>query len=192
VNRIFLVLATIANSLLVATLALGWRIGDPRAVDPATSDALSLHFLVALGTSLLVLLVHAVALTYFMGTGRWIEETSEAYRLGDEPRRRNIKLKYRVIPGSVICFCLLLATGSLGAASDPASRSNLANASSIHFVLACTLLATNFVVSWIEYQAIVGNGRIVSAIVDEVRRIRREKGLDPASAGEAAAPAAAG
>lgn len=186
-NRIFLVLATIANGLLVVTLLLGWRIGDPRSLDPATADALGLHFLVALGTCLLVLLVHAVALTYFMGTGRWIEETSEAYRLGEEPRRRNIALKYRVIPGIVFCFLLVVATGSLGAAADPASRSRMDWAGMWHFGLAITLLAVNLVVSWVEYSSIAGNGRIVSAIVDEVRRIRRERGLDAAVVGEGVA-----
>jgi hypothetical protein len=183
VNRIFLVLATIANGLLAVTLALGWRIGDPTQLDDATANALSLHFLVALGTCLLVLLVHAVALTYFMGTGRWIEETCEAYKLGDEPRRRNIRLKYQAIPGIIVCFLLVLATGALGAVSDPASRSNLAGAATIHFGLAVLLLTVNFVVSWMQSRAIAANGRLVNAIVDEVRRIRRERGLDAPAAG---------
>lgn len=177
-NRIFLVLATVSNLLLALTLGLGWRIDDPRSLDPATADAVGLHFLIALGTCLLVLLVHAVALTYFMGTGRWIEETSAAYHLGDEPRRRNIALKYRVIPGIIGCFLLVVATGALGAAADPASRSQLASASSLHFGLACTLLTVNLLVSWVQYRSIVANGQIVNAIVDEVRRIRRERGLD--------------
>lgn len=177
-NRIFLVLASLANALLVVTLALGWRIGDPRQLDPATTDALSLHFLVALGTSLLVLLVHAVALTYFMGTGRWIEETCGAYRLGDEARRQNVRLKFQVIPGILVCFLLVLVTGAFGATADPAAATNMAGAATIHFTLACTLLAVNSGVSWLQYRCIARNGRMVNEIVDEVRRIRREQGLD--------------
>ncbi len=177
-NRIFLVLALFANGLLAVTLALGLRIGDPLDLDPAVTDALSLHFLVALGTCLMVLLVHAVALTYFMGTGRWIEETSAAYRLGEEARRRNIRLKYRVIPGIILCFALVVITGSLGAVADPASRGTLTAASAIHFGLAVALLLTNFIVSWIEYQSIARNGSLVNEVVEEVRRIRRERGLD--------------
>lgn len=177
-NRIFLALASLSNALLAATLALGWRIGDPRQPDPATADALGLHFLVALGTSLLVLLVHAVALTYFMGTGRWIEETSAAYRLGEEARRRNIGLKFQVIPGMLACFVLLLATGAFGAVADPAAAMKFTGAATVHFSLACALLAGNLLVSWLEYRCIAGNGRVVNEIVAEVRRIRQAKGLD--------------
>ncbi|MFV0446478.1 MAG: hypothetical protein ACK5Q5_23135 [Planctomycetaceae bacterium] len=182
-NRIFLVLALIANALIALTLALGWRIGDPRGLDPATADALALHFLVALGTCILVLLVHAVALTYFMGTGRWIEETCEAYSLGDEARRANIQLKFQAIPGMVVCFLLVLATGAFGASADPASTTSISRADLIHFTLAVTLLTTNAIVNWWQYRCIARNGQIVNEIVDEVRRIRREKGLDsPAAA----------
>ena len=53
------------------------------------------------GASLLAIMVHAVALTYFMGTGRWIEETCTAYKLGEEGRTANVRLKYRIIPGMV-------------------------------------------------------------------------------------------
>lgn len=177
-NRIFLVLSILANALLALTLVLGWRIGDPRDLDPATADALNLHFLLALGTALLVLLVHAVALTYFMGTGRWIEETCQAYQLGEAAREENVRLKFRAIPGMVLCFGLVIATGALGAVADPASRTSLAGAATIHFILAVALLLTNIVVSWVELRCIARNGRIVNEIVDEVRRIRRAKGLD--------------
>lgn len=177
-NRIFLVLSLISNTLLAVTLFLGWRIGDPAQIDPATADALGLHFLVALGTCLLVLLVHAVALTYFMGTGRWIEETCGAYQLGDGARRENIRLKFQVIPGMVICFLMVIATGAFGAIADPASKSQLDSASTIHFTLAVTLLMVNSLVSWVEARCITHNGRVVSEIVDAVRHIRRERGLD--------------
>ena len=177
-NRIFLVLSVIANSLIGVTLLLGWRIGDPAQFDPATADAIGLHFLVALGTCLLVLLVHAVALTYFMGTGRWIEETCGAYQLGEEARAENIRLKFRVIPGMIVCFVLVIATGALGAVADPASRTSFGSASTVHFVLAVALLLVNSLVSWVEARCIARNGRIVSEIVEAVHRIRREKGLD--------------
>lgn len=185
-NRIFLVLAVIANGLLALTLALGWRIGDPRELDPATADALALHFLVALGSCILVLLVHAVALTYFMGTGRWIEETCQAYSLGGEAHRANIRLKFQAIPGMVVCFVLVLVTGAFGAIADPASTTDVANAATIHFLLAVTLLTTNVGVNFWQHRCIVHNGRIVNEIVQAVRRIRREKGLDAPSAAMAA------
>ncbi len=177
-TRIFLVLASLANGLLIVTLVLGLQIGDARSPEAATTGALGVHFLVALGTAILVLLVHAVVLTYFMGTGRWIEETSAAYQLGEEPRRQNIRLKYRVLPGMVLCIGLVVATGALGAIADPASHTKLAGAATIHFWLAAATLAVNLTVSWIEWDGIHRNARIVNEVIDAVRRIRRERGLD--------------
>lgn len=177
-NRIFLTLSIVSNLAILGAFALGWRIDDPRA--PDAGDAVSVHFLVALGSSIIALLVHAVALTYFMGTGRWIEETCEAYRLGEEPRRRNIRLKYQVIPGMVVCIALILATGALGAVADPASSYDMAGSATIHFGLAVATLLGNGVASWIEHRCIARNGRLVTRIVEEVRTIRRAKGLDPA------------
>ncbi|MBL8851899.1 MAG: hypothetical protein JNG89_19660, partial [Planctomycetaceae bacterium] len=74
-SRIFLTLSITANSALVVTLILGWRIVDPASLEPAARNMVAWHMLTALAAALLVLLVHAVALTYFMGTGRWLEET---------------------------------------------------------------------------------------------------------------------
>ena len=67
--------------------------------------------------------MHAVVLTYFMGSGRWIEETSQAYRLPATFYAENQSLKYRVVPAIVGCFALLLVTGGLGAASGNSSAS---------------------------------------------------------------------
>lgn len=171
-SRIFLTLAVIANSALLVTLILGWRIVDPKSREP---DA---HMLTAICAALLVLLVHAVALTYFMGTGRWLEETSEAYGLGIEPRAANVRLKYRVIPGMIGCIALVVVTGAFGALADPAATMHRASASKVHLALAFITLLANVFVSWLEHRAISQNGRLVDAVVQRVGQIRRERGLD--------------
>ena len=175
-TRIFLTLALVANLALCVTFGMGCFIGDPRA--PEVRSLVTLHFLVALGTAMLVLLVHAVALTYFMGTGRWIEETAAAYKLGDVPRMENLKLKSRVIPWMVGCMVLLIVTVAFGAMSDPASGRRYASAAPIHFSLAITTLLANFLVSWTEWSAIDRNGKIVNEVLAEVRAIRTAKGLE--------------
>jgi hypothetical protein len=179
VNRIFLTLAVVANLGLLAAFWLGWRIEDAASIDPQARAAVTLHFLAALGASILALLVHAVGLTYFMGTGRWIEETCEAYRLGPEARSQNVRLKYRALPGMIGCVLLLLATGAFGAIADPASGSDMPAAATIHRALAAFTVAANLLVSWIEYAAIERNGRLVADVFAEVQRMRRERGMDP-------------
>jgi len=181
VKRIFLTLATLSNLALAVAFGLGWSIGDPGLRDPAVRQSVSLHLLVALGAALLCLLVHAISLTYFMGTGRWIEETSEAYRLGEAPRQQNIRFKYQVVPGMLACIVLVIATGALGVLSDPGATRGKPLPSMIHFSMACLTLGANIFVSWLQYSAISRNGELVDAIVQEVRAIRQAKGLDQGS-----------
>lgn len=177
-SRIFLTLSSVANGALLFTLILGWRIVDPASLEPGVRNAVTWHMLTALGAALLVLLVHAVALTYFMGTGRWLEETCEAYSLGEDARRANIRLKYRVIPGMVACMILVVVTGAFGAMADPAANTPRPWAASVHLALALATLLTNVLVSWVEQRAIVQNGRLVDAVVERVTQIRLARGLD--------------
>ena len=178
-SRIFLTLAIVSNSALLATLVLGWRIVDPGSPEPGLRNPVTCHFLTAVGAALLVLLVHAVVLTYFMGTGRWLEETCEAYQLGAEPRAANIRLKYRVIPGMVVCILLVVLTGAFGALADPAANVPRPSAASVHLGFAITTVLANLLVSWVEQRAITRNSALVDAVVSRVGEIRQERGLDP-------------
>lgn len=177
VSRIFLTLSAIANASLVGAFALGWSIDDPASMAAGARNLVTWHFLTALAAGLLVLLVHAVALTYFMGTGRWIEETCEAYKLGEEARNQNIRLKYRVIPGMVLCITLVVLTGAFGAMADPAAHMRLAHGAAIHLASAVVTLLANLLVSWVEYESIARNGRLVEQVLADVNRIRADRGL---------------
>jgi hypothetical protein len=177
VTRIFATLSVVGNLGLVLVFWLGWKIGDD-ALSVEVRKQMSTHFLSALAAIPVAMLVHSVAFTYFMGTGRWIEETSEAYRLGPEYRDKNIKLKYKILPGMMLCIGLMLATGAFGAISDPGANMRMANSKLIHFSLAITTLLANLLVTWKEWQEIARNGVLVEAVMDRVRQIRKEKGLD--------------
>jgi hypothetical protein len=178
VKSIFLSLSIVANSALAVAAWLGWSI-DPAAPDPLElRSAISGHLLTALGASLLVLLLHAVVLTYFMGTGRWIEETTAAYQLGEARRKQNVQLKYQVLPWMVLVMLLVIGTAAAGAMSDPLQSGSTPTASSVHLGLAVSTLILNLLLSTVQHRAIARNGVLVQEIVDEVRRIRRERGLE--------------
>jgi hypothetical protein len=199
-NRIFLTLAVIANLGLLFTAWYGFEIAERFAAfgivsesqqspavdgDQAASalgaarHAVSMHLLVAVAASLIVLMLHSIVLTYFMGTGRWLEETTKAYALEDQFRAGSIRLKYRVIPGMVACMALVIVTGAVGAQNDPGIADQSSWTSTLHFLLALGTVGLNLAMSVVEYFAIRENGRLVAAVVGEVRRIRRERGLDP-------------
>src|SRR5262245_57273195 len=78
VTRIFTTLAIFAAVLTAATFALGMSISD--ATQPSAQGTVSIHMLTGLGALIFTSLVHAIVLTYFMGTGRWLEETTTAYK----------------------------------------------------------------------------------------------------------------
>lgn len=168
-------MAILSNLGLLAAFWLGWNITDAAGVTAEAGRQVGHHFLTALGASIVALLVHAVSLTYFMGTGRWIEETSDAYKLGPEARRENIRLKYRTLPGMTLCVLLIIGTGALGAIADPASQAQLPGAATIHFALACVTLLTNMLVSWVEQRAIGRNGRLVDEVLSAAQRISNEQ-----------------
>jgi hypothetical protein len=181
-NRIFLPLAVVSTIFLVATFVLGLQIDDPKVPDRAVQAGVSAHFLTALAALCFATLVHAVVLTYFMGTGRWIEETSNAYHLSKAYFNENQSLKYRVVPMIVGCFALLLTTGALGAAVDPASPAQFAggmglSATMWHRGFAIVTLLANIGAHYGESLALFRNGEVVEEVLAEVRRIRTEKGL---------------
>lgn len=176
--RIFLTLACVSTLLLIAAFVLGASIEDAKALD----HAVDYHFLTALGALVFASLVHAIVLTYFMGTGRWIEETSTAYRLPSEYHQRNRSLKYRTVPWMVLCFGLLLLTGCLGAAADPGSPVQFRgwfgmSGATTHFAAAVLTLTANVLVNVREFRSIDQNGQIVNEVLADVRRIREERGL---------------
>ena len=184
-KRIFLTLAVLANITLLIAFVLGWQVGDTTlngGRDPEINSRIGTHLLVGLGALTSATMVHALLLTYFMGTGRWIEETSHAYKLSGEWRRQNQRTKYGILPGIFISFLLLVVTGSLGAVADPATPVSLEktlgiNDSTLHFSAAvCTWIVT-LIVNMTQYFAITKNSAIVECVLAEVRRIRIEKGL---------------
>lgn len=181
-TRIFLPLCGLSWLCLAAAFLLGLLIGDPKLPDPAIQRHVQFHFLTALGALVFALMVHALVLTYFMGTGRWIEETSSAYRLEESYYNENQRLKYRVLPGLVSAVLALMVTGGFGAASDPAAAGHVETLAgwpmaTVHQTIAIIALCGNLLVNYFEFIALSRNGEIVDAVLGRVRQIREAKGL---------------
>lgn len=185
-KRIFLTLAVLANITMIVSLVLGLQIGDPMqdgGLNREVNASIGTHILIGLGTLSGTTLVHALLFTYLMGTGRWIEETSAAYHLSDDFHKANQKVKYRVLPGILISFLMILATGSLGAVADTATAASLESVTgmkdaTLHFTMAVSTWLVTLVINVTQFFAITQNGHIVEAVLAEVRRIRLERGLE--------------
>ena len=117
-----------------------------------------------------------------MGTGRWVEETSNAYSLNESFHKQNQKLKYGTLPGSTLCMLLLVTTAALGAVADPATPASLdgtlgMTSAQIHFFTAIGTCIINLMVNFSQFVAISRNSTVVEAVLAEVHRIREERGL---------------
>lgn len=184
-KRIFLTLAVLANVTVIIALVLGLKVGDPMlggGRDPEVNSRIGMHILIGLGALTGTTMVHALIFTYFMGTGRWIEETSLAYSLPGDFYLRNQKIKYGILPGILVSFLMTVATGCFGAIADPATAIELQSSigvsdSAIHFTVAVSTWLVTMIVNFTQYIAIARNGAIVEGVLAEVRRIRTERGL---------------
>ncbi len=120
-TRIFTTLAICSTGLLLTALWLGFEIGDASSRSAAVQSRFTMHFLIGVGALVFAILVHALVVTYFMGTGRWLEETCQAYRLGASWQTGSKNLKWRLYPAMVTSLLLLILAGASGGAADPAS-----------------------------------------------------------------------
>ncbi len=174
-------MAVVANLILLAAFLLGWNIGDVTSLNTASSR-FDLHFGIALAGLIVATMVHALVLTYFMGTGRWLEETSQAYGLETTRFEISRNLKMKNIFAMTGCFALLLLTGMLGVMIDPGTGPFLESLAgmpgkTIHLFVASATLLFNVLVNYSEYQTISHNMELIEQVLGDVRRIRFERGL---------------
>lgn len=181
-NRIFFTLALVSSLMLVAAMGFGLSIENAASKDAAEQAIVLRHLILALGGLLVALMVHGLVLTYFMGTGRWMEETSTTYGLDEKWRKENTSLKYRTLPLMVGSVAMLITAGAFGAAADPASTVGFQgwlgiSAATWHFLMATLALGLHVVSTFVEYFAIVRNGELIQEIMQAVGQIRQANGL---------------
>ena len=137
----------------------------------------SIHILMGIGTSLLVVLVCSIAVTYFIGTGRWCREVVEAYDLAPEILRENQKLKRRSFPWALCGMLASLGVSALGAAADPGT--GLAGTErwvTPHLIAALAGICLISYCLYVLWGFIVRNNEVINRVMREVHA--RRTGLD--------------
>jgi hypothetical protein len=161
----------------------GLGIDDPK--DPSVRQSIELHMLIGVFGLIFAAFVHAIVLTYFMGTGRWVEETSRAYKLPSKFHDETQKIKYRLLPGITASILMLVLTVPFGAFADPDATRAWGHVqesigfapSTVHLTITVLTVAVNVWVSIFEFRSIERNGELVEDVMNEVNRIRTERGL---------------
>lgn len=172
--------AIFAVALLATTACLGLWIGDLHGqTDPTVLRWGTVHRLSGVLAALVIVLVNSMAVTYFIGTGRWVREVVEAYGLDADLVDRGRKLKRRTFPFALLGMLGVVAIVALGGAADPASgRPGTRAWVNAHLVGGIGL---GGLIAWC-FQAQLPGIRRQQALIDEVmagvREERLRRGLD--------------
>src|SRR5262245_16696185 len=108
-TRIFTLIASWNALALLAAFGSGivswWQGGSTH-----NTDIYLLHFVLGLTAALTTLFVHCLALTYFLGTGRWVKEVCLAYGLPDSDLPRQTRdIKRRNTPRVIVAMLVTIA-----------------------------------------------------------------------------------
>src|SRR5436190_13445847 len=165
-TRIFTTLATIDAVLLLSGFGVG-------VVSKLGFSVYLVHFWLGLSAVLVTLLVHCLIFTYFLGTGRWVKEVALAYRLPDEPLPRLTReLKRQTFPPALFAMLIAIATAAAGTAAQLGDWPW-----PVHAALASLTLLINLWAFAVEYRNVRTNAGVIERVLDEVDRIRAERGL---------------
>jgi hypothetical protein len=188
VTRIFFSLAIFSLLCVAAALLLGLYVGDLHSViDASLSDSerqtiidrAVAHRLAGLAAALVVVLVNSIAVTYFIGTGRWCKEVVERYALDPALITRSKAIKRRAFPWAVSSMLLMVGVVAMGAAADPGTGlPNTAEWVLPHFLASLAIVGLLGVAYFVLASNIRAHYGVINEIVAEVRRIRQERGLD--------------
>jgi hypothetical protein len=130
-----------------------------------------------------------MAVTYFVGTSRWVREVVETYGLDAGLVTRSRRLKRSAFPFAVAGMLAVVGIVALGGAADPATgRRGSRDWVTPHLVGSLGLMAA---IAWC-FQAQVPGIRRQHELIDDVmagvREERRHRGLDvppePVAAGD--------
>ena len=179
-DRVFSRAALFAVSLMAATAGLGLWLGDLHGqTAPAVLRWGTVHRLSGVLAALMVVLVNSMAVTYFIGTGRWCREVVETYGLNNSYIERSRRLKRAAFPFAMIGTLAVVTIVALGGAADPASgRPGTQQWVTPHLLGGIGLAA---MIAWC-FQSQVPQIRLQQGLIEEVmgevRESRRKRGLD--------------
>lgn len=172
--------AWFAVAFVAATAALGLWLGDLHGVtDPLRLRWGTVHRLSGVMAALVVVLVNSMAVTYFIGTGRWVREVVETYRLDAALVERSKRLKRSAFPLALLGMLAMVGIVALGGAADPASgRRGSADWVTAHLVGGLGLGAAIAWCFFAQLPVIRRQQALIGEVMDAVGRERAARGLD--------------
>lgn len=149
----------------------------------------SLHWLFGLSAALVTVLVNSVTVTYFIGTSRWCKEVCDAYSLDQSLADRCARLKRRTFPWALCGILTVLGIVALGAAAEPGNSLVKNSGAWVNFHLLGALLGVAVIGAsfFVQAGSLSANYTLVQDVMNAVRHVRSDRGLDTDSAPDGAA-----
>src|SRR5476651_2645194 len=171
-TQIFRTLAISLTLAILLTIGVGfWSFFTPG--ESKYKDIYIVHFILGLGTSIGILLVHCLVFIYFLGTGRWVKEVTLAYRMPDEPwHKQTRELKRQTFPPALFSMLIAIIAAAAGAGVQLQEWPWY-----VHMTLGFLTLAINLWAFRIELRNVTINATIIEAVMQEVERIRAANGM---------------
>ncbi|MGC4004550.1 MAG: hypothetical protein QM811_16075 [Pirellulales bacterium] len=144
---------------------------------------LSEHRLAGIGTAIFVMMVHSLAITYFVGTTRWCREVAETYGLAPAFFKRSQSNKRRNFPWASLGMLTVIVVAAFAALADGTrDHSPLQETAAAwmepHMIVALLGTAFTAVCAFFEVGHLDRQSTLIHEMMGEVARIRREKGLE--------------
>jgi hypothetical protein len=144
-----LTLAAAGTLALVATTALSYVARDPAWMRE--------HFLLALGTTFLLVMAHSFLMFFLIATGVELKDMEKARGWGDSFRRRTVAMKSRVFPLMTSALLLVIFNFMMGAAAH-----TRAMPAWVHHALAWLTVVVCVAALWREYLVVGENNRLIA------------------------------
>ncbi len=155
-----LTLAGFGTACLLATIVYGYAVaGD--------SSLVGTHFLLALGTTTILVMAHSFIMFFLLATGVELKELEQKRGWGESFRERTIAMKGRVFPPMTVAILLVMANFISGAGVH-----TRAFPAWIHEGLSALTLFVCGLALVREYQVLGANNRLIA----EASRRRRTPG----------------
>lgn len=140
---------------------------------------MTFHFFLGVATSLVVVLVNCISVTYFIGTSRWCKEVVDTFRLPASLAEESATLKRKTFPYSLAGMLTMLGIVILGAMSDasvPYNHGKAAGMVQYHYMATMIGTLALAVLFYIQAQRIGQNYQLIQRILLKVEQVRQAQG----------------
>jgi hypothetical protein len=144
-----LTLAGMGTLALLATTLLGYA--------PHDAAWMRRHFLLALGSTFLLVMAHSFIMFFLIATGVELKDMEKERGWGDSFRRRTVAMKSRVFPLMTSALLLVIVNFMMGAAAHTRAVPPW-----VHHALAWLTVAVCVGALWREYLVVGENNRLIA------------------------------